>query len=63
MSKNVKEMNANKSIVEILEEVSADFCNNYCKWPTMPTPEGRDEEWLTQDEDSPCFNCPIGRLE
>lgn len=51
-----------KSISEQIEEVRDDMCTNYCKWPNEPIPEGKDEDWLLNDEDSPCNNCPLNRL-
>lgn len=52
----------NKPISDILEEVREDMCNNYCKYPNMPVPEGKTEDWLFDDEDSPCNDCPLNYL-
>ena len=52
--------NKNK-ITEILEETLAEMCDNYCKYPEMPIPEGKSEDWLF-DADSPCNNCPLNKL-
>ncbi len=50
------------SIVETLELVETEICDSYCKFPTMTPPEGKDENWLTEDKDSPCNSCPLRRL-
>ena len=49
-----------KKITEILEEVIAEMCDHYCKYPEM-TPEGESEDWLWE-EGSPCENCPLNKL-
>ena len=46
------------SVTEKLEEVKERMCDSYCKYPCMEPPEGKDENWLT-DEDSPCRDCPL----
>jgi len=51
-----------KSITEIIESVKEDICDKYCKYPCMTPPEGKDEDWLTMDKDSPCNTCPLLRL-
>lgn len=50
-----------KSISEQIEEVKNEICDTRCKWPNQ-IPEGRDEDWLLEDPDSPCMNCPLNRL-
>lgn len=60
---DVKELNKGKSIVEIIEEVAEEICVSYCKYPEKPIPEGKDADWLTLDDDSPCMNCPLDRLQ
>ena len=51
-----------KTITKQLEEIFEDFCNNYCKYPVLPIPEGREDNWLSEDEDSPCETCPLNRI-
>lgn len=51
-----------KSVSAIIEETKEDICKNYCKYPTLPVPEGRTENWLIEDDDSPCMNCPLNNL-
>lgn len=47
------------TIAELLDEkVAAVFCDEYCKYPSMPIPEGKSEDWLFED-DSPCLKCPF----
>ena len=49
-------------IDEILKEtIITDICTNYCKYPEMPIPEGKDANWLAEDG-SPCETCPLNRL-
>ena len=51
-----------KKVTEVLTEVVEEFCQHYCKYPEMETPEGKSDDWLTEDEDSPCNNCPFMRI-
>lgn len=51
-----------KSVTGMIEEVKEDMCNHYCKYSAAPIPEGRTEDWLLEDEDSPCNKCPLNRL-
>lgn len=48
-------------IKKICEEVAAEICDHYCKYPTMPAPEGKTEDWLMEDG-GPCENCPLNRI-
>ena len=50
------------SIAEILEDTKAEMCNKYCRYPQEPIPEGRSDNWLVEDDDSPCMNCPLNNL-
>jgi len=52
----------NKTIIEQLNDLAIDFCNNYCKYPLMDIPEGKDEDWLFNDDDSPCMTCPLSMI-
>ena len=49
----------NKTIQQQLDDIAQDICDNYCKYPNMPIPEGRNENWLINDDDSPCSTCPL----
>lgn len=51
-----------KSITQQIEEICDEICDKYCKYPYEPIPEGKDEDWLTEDPESPCQNCPLNRL-
>lgn len=51
-----------KSITEQIEEICDEICDHYCKYPYEPIPEGKTEDWLFTDDDSPCVNCPLNRL-
>lgn len=55
-------MAAVQKITKMLEEISEQICNDYCKYTHSPVPEGKDPDWLWNDEDSPCNNCPLNRL-
>lgn len=48
-------------IRDIIESVCAEICDNYCKYPEMPIPEGKDKDWLFQ-EGSPCEDCPLNKI-
>lgn len=47
------------SITEIIEDVKADICNNYCKYPHIFDKESEDYD---PSESDICENCPLGRL-
>ena len=49
-------------LMDIICEVNQEICDGYCKYPNMPVPEGKDEDWLINDEDSPCISCPFNKL-
>ena len=51
-----------KSITEIIEEVKSEMCDKFCKYPDQPIPEGKTEDWMYCDEDSPCNDCPLNRF-
>lgn len=48
-----------KSITEILQEVTEDICNNYCKYPDTWDEE---KEGCELCESDICNNCPLNRL-
>lgn len=48
-------------IVRIIEKTCNKMCDSYCKYPLMDPPEGKNEDWLYED-DSPCCNCPLNNL-
>lgn len=50
------------SVTQVIESVCGEICDHYCKYPDMPIPEGKDEDWLMED-DGPCVNCPLNRLQ
>ncbi len=35
-----------KPITSQLEEIKAEICDHYCKYPEKPIPEGKTEDWL-----------------
>ena len=49
------------TITQQLDKVMSDMCDNFCKYPHMTPPEGKDEDWLSE-ADSPCSECPMLRL-
>ena len=51
-------MNINDVITSVVEQM----CENYCKYPLMDPPEGHTDDWLMDDDDSPCKTCPLNRL-
>ena len=52
-------MSEQMSITEIIEDVKADICNNYCKYPHIFDEESEGCELCESDI---CTNCPLGRL-
>ena len=51
-----------KSISDQIEEVKEAMCNKYCKYSEMEPPEGKGEDWLYTDDESPCQKCPLNDL-
>lgn len=51
-----------KTITQQIEDICTEICDHYCKYPCQPIPDGKDEDWLMTDDDSPCINCPLNRL-
>ena len=49
-----RQMNKEKSITQILDDVKSEICDKYCKYPF----EVEDEA----DLDKICENCPLERL-
>lgn len=47
------------SMTEIIEDVKADICNNYCKYPHIFDEESEGCELC---ESYVCRNCPLGRI-
>lgn len=45
----------------LVEAVQQEMCDNFCKYPEMQPPEGKDENWLVEDG-SPCEKCPLNNL-
>ena len=50
------------TVSEQFEKLKEKMCSEYCKYPTMEIPEGKDEDWLIEDDDSPCNTCPLNKL-
>lgn len=48
-----------KTVREIIEEVRAEICEHYCKWPEKWDEEAEGCELI---DSSLCSNCPLGRL-
>jgi hypothetical protein len=47
----------NKSVRDIIEEVTEEVCSNLCKYPTMYSPD----EWEEKYEEI-CNKCPLNKL-
>ena len=48
---------------QIIEEVSADICNNYCKYPDLwEKGEIEHSEDIELSESDICANCPLNKL-
>lgn len=45
----------------MVDDYKSIMCDKYCKYPNQPIPEGKTEDWLIEDEDSPCNNCPLNK--
>ena len=57
MEEQVKEVQKEKTVREIIEEVRAKMCDGYCKFPSAYTPD----EWEEVAE-MVCDGCPLDRL-
>ena len=53
----MSEMTINEQLQKMLEQM----CDEYCKYPNMTPPEGKDDNWLYEDG-SPCEKCPLNNL-
>ncbi len=51
-----------KTITKMLEDIAQEMCEGFCKYTAMEPPEGKDEDWLVNDDESPCGMCPLNRL-
>lgn len=49
-----------KTIPQIIEEVSAEICDKYCKYPNEWKPEDHDGKELFESDI--CANCPLMKL-
>ena len=58
----MQEIRMANSISEILEKTKEEMCDNFCKYPCMEPPKGKDKDWLFEDENSPCNKCPLNNL-
>lgn len=47
--------------IRTIEKAMEEFCDHYCRYPYMPVPEGKTEDWL-YEEGSPCSQCPFGKI-
>ena len=55
-------MNELIKVQEVIEEVTAEMCDHFCKWPGLAKMEGHPDDYLICAEDSPCKKCPLDRL-
>ena len=49
------------TISEQIESIKERVCDCICKYTVMPIPEGKNDDWLF-DDDSPCKDCPLNDL-
>lgn len=48
---------------EQIEAAKIKFCDELCIYTHNAIPEGKDEDWLINDDDSPCNTiCPFSEL-
>ena len=47
------------TIPQILEEVTKEMCDHYCKWPEKWDEE---KEGMELEESEHCLNCPLSKL-
>ena len=52
-------MDEKKRLCAQLEQIAEDFCNNYCKWPTIWDAEKEGMELMDIDI---CANCLMSRI-
>lgn len=56
---NERAKHLHKTAIEIIQEVSEDLCNNYCKYPDSWDEE---KEGIPLEDSDICTNCPLNRL-
>ena len=49
-----------KTVSQIIEEVEAEICDKYCRYPTIYNVDDEDE--FNEMMDKICVNCPLDRL-
>ena len=52
-------MSEQRSVTEQIEDIKADICNHYCKYPDIWDEEAEGRELC---ESEVCTNCPLNRL-
>lgn len=50
------------NIVQQLEEIAEEMCDNYCKWPAKYLEENEHEVAYEKMWDEICVNCPLDKL-
>lgn len=55
----MKRPEKDETVRDIIEEVKAEMCQYYCKWPEK---WDRDAEGVELEDSPLCLNCPMGRL-
>ncbi|MFA6664342.1 MAG: hypothetical protein WCS21_08530 [Lachnospiraceae bacterium] len=58
MNKQKKE-SKDKSITDIIEEIKADFCDNYCKFQGQYGDSPEEYDQMLENE---CSRCPMNRF-
>ena len=53
-------MENQENIIKQLQDMAANPCNNYCKYPLIYDPEKNDNVELCESEI--CANCPLTKL-
>ena len=54
-----------KKVTQIIEEVTNEICDNYCKYPIIYTPTriGEiDDDYMSRMFQEKCDHCPLKRL-
>ena len=52
-------MSENKTIMQQLEEIMSDVCDNYCKWPEHYNCSVYNDEAFEKLIEEKCDNCPL----
>lgn len=51
-----------KTITSMFEKIAEEMCDKFCRYTHEGAPHGKPDDWLIEDEESPCRECPLNIL-